>query len=144
MTAHYFNNAHQKFDFFKELKSITDLYNKKKNLNDNMSPTQRIYSTKLPKYADQFNVDLEVENKKIKKLRSQLIKKYKIGARVRLLTTKKVLSKDSISEKYTANFFYIYKIKDPILSKWPFRFRIKNSNNEELTGLFLKHELKLV
>ena len=144
MYAHFFNNAHTKFDFFKQIKNITELYNKKINLNDNMSPIQRIHSTKLPKYAHLFNVDLELENKKIKKLRGQLLKKYKIGSRVRLLTTKKLLVKDAISQKYTADFFYIYKIKDPILSKWPFRFRIKNSNNQELAGLFLKNELKLV
>ena len=144
MYAHYFNNVHKKFDFFKEIKNITELYNKKINLNDNLSPIQRINSTKLPKYAHFFNVDLDVENKKIKKLRAQLLKKYKIGARVRLVTTKKLLVKDAISEKFTANFFYIYKIKAPKLSKWPFQFKIKNSKNEVLTGLFLKNELKLV
>ena len=54
------------------------------------------------------------------------------------------MSKDSISEKYTAEKYFIFKIKDPILSRYQFRFRIKNAKNEELKGLFLKHEFKIV
>ena len=110
LTAIYFLHP-EKFDFFKDIKDITAFYNRKINLKDHKSPTDRIVSTDLPKYADDFkNINLEQDNKKIKKLRLQLLKKYKIGARVRLLTTKKLLVKDAISEKFTANFFYIYKV----------------------------------
>ena len=127
------------------MKDITDFYNRKINLKDHKSPKDRIVSTQLPNYADEFkNNDLEEDDKKIKKLRLKLLRKYKIGAPVTLQTTKLEFSKDASSEKWTAEIFYIYKIKNPILSKFPFRFRIKNSKNQEIFGLFLQHELKLI
>lgn len=143
MTALYFNST--KFDIFNELQKITKCYNNKKNLYDNLSPYDRIFSTKSPNYIKLFkNVDLEDEDKKIKNLRNKILKKYPIGAKVRLATTKKEFAKDSISEKFTSSFYYISAVKNPILSIYPFRFRIKNDKNIELTGLFLKHELKVV
>ena len=144
LSALYFLHP-EKFDFFKDIKDITAFYNRKINLKDHKSPTDRIVSTDLPKYADDFkNINLEQDNKKIKKLRLQLLKKYKIGAPVRLQTTKLEFAKDSSSEKWTSEIFYIYKIKSPITSKFPFRFRIKNSKNEEILGLFLPYEIKLI
>ena len=144
MVAHYFNNP-KKFDFFKEIEKITKLYNTKINLHDNLSPYTRISKITIPSYSKFFDVDLEQDNRKIIMQRKKLAKQgYKVGAKIRLLTTKKELAKDSISEKYTADKYFIYKIKDPILSRYQFRFRIKNAKNEELKGLFLKHEFKLV
>ena len=144
MVAHFFNNP-KKFDFFKELEKITELYNRKINLDDNQSPYTRIYKIELPKYAKNFDVDLEKDNKRISLLRKKLISQgYKIGAQIRLLTTKKEMAKDSISEKYTADKFYIYKIKNPILSRYQFSFRIRNENNEVLKGLFFQHQPQLV
>lgn len=144
MVAHFFNHP-KKFDFFKEVDKITELYNRKINLDDIQSPYNRIYKIELPKYAKNFDVDLEKDNKRISMLRKKLISRgYTVGAEIRLLTTKKEMAKDSISEKYTADKFFIYKIKNSILSMYQFSFRIKNANNEELKGLFLKHEFKLL
>lgn len=144
LSALYFLHP-EKFDFFKDIKDIVAFYNRKINLKDHRSPTDRIVSNDLPKYADDFkNINLEEDSKIINKLRQKLLKKYKIGAPVRLQTTKLEFSKDSSSEKWTAEIFYIYKIKSPIISKYPFRFRIKNSKHEELLGLFLPHEIKLI
>ena len=144
MVAHFFNNP-KKFDFFKEIQRITQLYNTKINLHDQLSPYNRISKITIPSYAKLFDVDLEKENRKITMQRKKLAKQgYKVGAQIRLLTTKKEMSKDSISEKFTAEKYFIFKIKDPILSRYQFRFRIKNAKNEELKGLFLKHEFKIV
>ena len=144
MVAHFFNNP-KKFDFFKEIQRITQLYNTKINLHDQLSPYNRISKITIPSYAKLFDVDLEKENRKITMQRKKLAKQgYTVGAQIRLLTTKKEMSKDSISEKFTAEKYFIFKIKDPILSRYQFRFRIKNAKNEELKGLFLKHEFKIV
>ena len=144
MVAHFFNNP-KKFDFFKEIQRITQLYNTKINLHDQLSPYNRISKITIPSYAKLFDVDLEKENRKIAMQRKKLAKQgYNVGAQIRLLTTKKEMSKDSISEKFTAEKYFIFKIKDPILSRYQFRFRIKNAKNEELKGLFLKHEFKIV
>lgn len=143
MTALYFNSG--KFDFFKAINPITDLYNKKINLHDGLSPSERIWSTKSPPYTNTFhNVNLEDENKKIKQLQKKILKSFPIGARVRLQTTKLEFAKDAMSEKFTTSFYYIYAIKAPILARFPFRFKLKNDKNQPITGLFLKHELKLV
>ena len=144
MVAHFFNNP-KKFDFFKEIERITQLYNTKINLDDQLSPYSRLSKITIPSYSKLFNVDLEQDNRKIIMQRKKLAKQgYTVGAQIRLLTTKTELAKDSISEKYTAEKYFIYKIKDPILNRYQFRFRIKNAKNEELKGLFLKHEFKLV
>ena len=133
------------FDFFKAIPQITELYNAKLNLSDDLSPYERIFSTKSPTYIAKFhNIDLEQENLKIAKLRKQILKKAPIGAKVRLTTTPKQHSKDALSEKFTAEFYYIYAIKSPILSEFPFKFRIRNAKHEKLSGLFLFHEFKVM
>ena len=121
------------------------MYNRRINLEDNLTPTQRIYSTENPKYSHFFeNLDLDKDNKKVNDLRKKWLKLFPINSRVRLLTTKKAFAKDSTSEKYTTKVFYISKIKLPIISKFQVRFIVKDEKGDELRGLFLPYELKRI
>ena len=65
------------------------MYNHRKNLLDNLTPKQRIFSTKEPKYTNLFhNLDLEKEDKKISLLKKKWFKKFPLNSKIRLLTTK--------------------------------------------------------
>ena len=121
------------------------MYNKGFNLDDNLTPTMRIYSTKLPKYTHFFHdLDLEKENKKINFLKKKWLKIFPINSKVRLLTTRKIFAKDAFDEKYSTTVFYISKIKLPILSKYQVRFIVKDEKQNDLRGLFLPYELKRI
>ena len=110
---------------------------------DNLTPNQRIFSTKEPKYTNLFHkLDLEKEDKKIELLKKKWLKKFPLNSRVRLLTTKKHFSKDSVDEKFTNEMYYISKIKLPILSIYSVRFIVKTKAGKNLRGNFLPYELK--
>ena len=80
LVAYEMNNDN--FDFFKAIPQITELYNAKLNLSDDLSPYERIFSTKSPTYIAKFhNIDLEQENLKIAKLRKQILKKRQLEQR---------------------------------------------------------------
>ena len=119
------------------------MYNHRKNLLDNLTPNQRIFSTKEPKYTNLFHkLDLEKEDKKIALLKKKWLKKFPLESKVRLLTTKKHFSKDSVDEKFTNEIYYISKIKLPMLSIYSVRFIVKTKSGKNLRGNFLPNELK--
>lgn len=121
------------------------MYNNRFNLRDNLTPTQRIYSTKHPNYSHYFhNLDLQKENKKINLLKKKWLKRFPINSKVRLLTTHKTFSKDAFNEKYSTNVFYISNIKLPILARYEVRFIIRDEKGTDLRGLFLPYELKRI
>ena len=121
------------------------MYNHRKNLLDNLTPNQRIFSTKEPKYTNLFHkLDLEKEDKKIALLKKKWLKKFPLESKVRLLTTKKHFSKDSVDEKFTNEIYYISKIKLPMLSIYSVRFIVKTKSGTNLRGNFLPYELKSI
>lgn len=142
LAAQYFN--FQKFNLFKQLQPTINLYNNKSNL-DGISPTERIYSTKPPKYIKYFkNINFKVELKSMRKIIAKYSKLFPIGAAVRIETEKRTFSKSSTNESFSNEIFYIDSIKWPILARFQPRFRLRDKRGERILGLFNISEIKVI
>ena len=119
------------------------MYNNRTHLSDNLTPYQRIYSSKEPSYTKLFDkLDLSKEDKKISLMKKKWLKKFPLNSKVRLQTTKKHFAKDAVDEKFSVEIYYISKIKLPILSKYPVRFIVKDKKGNNLLGSFYPYQLK--
>jgi hypothetical protein len=146
-----FKSTVKNFNLFKNIQLLVNLYNKRKNLQDNLSPEERlkqipdlpwlrnISNTKIDKTFN-YKENANKINKKIKKIK----KKYPINTMVRILSQKQTFQKEATSETWSKEIYYIYKVKRPSFSTDNVTFLLRNKENEILTGVFLEFELKKV
>ena len=143
LAAQYF--TFRNFNLFKQLDPTINLYNNKSNLDNGISPTERIYSTKPPKYIKYFkNINFKAELQSMRKMISKYSRLYPPGAAVRIETEKRTFSKSSTNESFSNEIFYIDSIKWPILSRFQPRFRLRDKRGERILGLFNISEIKII
>ena len=150
-----------KFDFFKELKTITLNYNFKSHssLPQKMSPHQYLNylgknESKLPlpwnvvNVTDNDNIsnifNFDQNYKTIEKKINLLKKKIPILSVVKLATSKRQFAKGELSEKWTVENFYVTGYKRPFVSTEPVLIKVSDSAGVELKGVFRENELKIV